>query len=114
MAEKIAPLSGTFLIASIVLFFVSILQIYPWNKTWGFTLILFSIVLFTSSLISMEYSDAKAVLSLDHIKLAATNRVSVNVTNQVTAKPKKQKPKKKVVKKAKKVTPKKKKSKKKK
>lgn len=69
MKEKIAPLSGTFLIMSLVLFFIALIKIYPWNRTWGFTLILLAVVMFTSSLISMQYADAKAVLSLDHIKL---------------------------------------------
>lgn len=74
MTQKIAPLSGTFMIASMVLFFIAFLKIYPWNKTWGFTLILFSVVMFVSSILSMEYADAKSVLSLDHIKFGGEEK----------------------------------------
>ena len=67
--DKVAPLSGGFLIAGIVLLFTAILKIWPVSRSWGFTMILFSVVLITSSLISMNYADAQAMLKLDHIKL---------------------------------------------
>lgn len=95
MGQKIAPLSGTFLIASMILFFIAFLKIYPWNKTWGFTMILFSVVMFVSSILSMEYADAKAVLSLDHIKFGGEEKEEVK-------KPVKKKVKKKKAKKRKK------------
>lgn len=69
MFKKVAPLSGGFFVAGFVLLFVAILKIWPWNKSWGFTMVVFSVVLITSSLISMNYADSKAMLKLDHIKL---------------------------------------------
>lgn len=68
--EKIAPLSGGFLIAGFVLFFVSLFKIWPVNKSWGFTMIFFSIILIVASLVSMTYADAKSLLKVDHIKLS--------------------------------------------
>lgn len=59
--KKIAPLSGGFFIAGIIGLFVSIFKIWGWNRSWGFTLITFSIMLIVASLISMTYADAKKV-----------------------------------------------------
>lgn len=67
--EKVAPLSGGFLIAGIVGLSISIFKIWPVNMSWGFTMILFSVVLIVASLVSMNYADPKAMLKLDHIKL---------------------------------------------
>lgn len=69
MLQKVAPLSGGFFIAGFVGLFIAILKIWPWNKSWGFAMIVFSAVLIVSSLISMEYADAKSILKLDNIKL---------------------------------------------
>jgi len=67
--ERVAPLSGGFMIAGIVGFFISVFKIYPWDKTWGFTMVLFSIILIVASLISMNYADEKSMLKLDNIRL---------------------------------------------
>ena len=69
MMERIAPLSGGFMIAGIVGLAISIFKIWPWDKTWGLTMIVFSVILIVSSLISMTYADAKSVLKLDNIRL---------------------------------------------
>ena len=63
--RKVAPLSTGFLITSIVGFLVSALKIYPMDRTWGFTLMLFFLILFIASMISMTYADADALIAID-------------------------------------------------
>jgi len=53
---NIAPLSGGFMVTSIVGFIVSAVYVYPQNPTWGFTFVLFFILMFIASMISMTYS----------------------------------------------------------
>ena len=58
MWSKVAPLHSSFMIASIVGFLISALYIYKQlgSKTWGFTLMLFFILMFVASIISMTYA----------------------------------------------------------
>ena len=60
----IVPLSAGFMLTSIVGFIISIFYVYPNNITWGFTLTLFFVIMFVSSLISMTY----APMDFDHRK----------------------------------------------
>ena len=53
---KVAPLSGTFLLTAIVGSVISGTYIYDYDKTWGFTLVLFFVLMFVSSLISLTYA----------------------------------------------------------
>ncbi len=55
MLSKVVPLHGSFMITSIVGFLISVLYIYKQlgNKTWGFTFMLFFILMFIASVISM-------------------------------------------------------------
>jgi hypothetical protein len=55
MAFKAAPLPHEWMIASIIGFFVALLQIYPYvSKKWGTAFMLFFILLFISSMVSMS------------------------------------------------------------
>lgn len=58
MLPKVVPLRGSFMVTSIVGFLISALYVYKQlgNKTWGFTFMLFFIVMFIASIISMTYS----------------------------------------------------------
>ncbi len=56
MAYKIAPLHGSFMVAAIVGFLVSAFLIMPTNNDWGFTLLLFFVVMFIAALVSMTKS----------------------------------------------------------
>ena len=58
MLPKVAPLHGSFMITSIVGFIISFLYIYTQlgNKTWGFTFMLFFVLMFIASIISMNSS----------------------------------------------------------
>jgi formate hydrogenlyase subunit 3/multisubunit Na+/H+ antiporter MnhD subunit len=53
---NIAPLSGGFMITSIVGFIISAIFVYPRTKPWGFTFVVFFILMFVASMISMTYS----------------------------------------------------------
>ncbi|MBI1935037.1 hypothetical protein HYS31_01220 [Candidatus Woesearchaeota archaeon] len=53
---NIAPLSGGYMITSIVGFLISAFYILPNSGTWGFTFVLFFTIMFVASLISMTYA----------------------------------------------------------
>jgi len=53
--KEIVPLKGTFMLTSLVGFIISWLYVLPRDKTWGFTFILFFVLMFISSMISMTY-----------------------------------------------------------
>jgi len=52
----IAPLSGGFMIISILGFLLSAYWIFDLDKTWGFTFCLVFTLMFVASLISMTYA----------------------------------------------------------
>ena len=59
MMEKelnIAPLSGGYMLTSIVGFLVSAFYILPNSRKWGFTFVLFFTLMFIASMISMTYA----------------------------------------------------------
>lgn len=53
---NVVPLTGGFMITSIVGFLISVFYIFPLNKPWGFTFSVFFFVMFVSSMISMTYA----------------------------------------------------------
>ena len=53
---NIAPLSGGYMLTSIVGFLVSAFYILPSSRTWGFTFVLFFTLMFVASMISMTYA----------------------------------------------------------
>ena len=61
---NIVPLSGGFMLTSIVGFLISAIYVYPRSATWGFTFSLFFVLMFVASLISMT----KAPVD-DHLKI---------------------------------------------
>ena len=53
--EDITPLPHEWMIVSIIGFFVSWLQVYGyWSKVWGFTFMLFFLILFVATVVNME------------------------------------------------------------
>ena len=60
---KVAPLPGTFLLTAIVGGIISGTYIYDFDKTWGFTLVLFFVLMFIASIISLTYAPTP-----EHIK----------------------------------------------
>lgn len=63
---KAAPLSSSFMLASIVGFLISILYVWNLNKSFGFTFSLIFIVMFIAALISMSHAPVDDALALDH------------------------------------------------
>ena len=53
MTNKFAPLPHEWMLVSIIGFFISVFQIYVWDKTWGITLIVFFGIVFIASVVSM-------------------------------------------------------------
>ena len=53
---NVAPLSGGFMLTSIVGFLISAFYVLPQSAKWGFTFVLFFALMFVASLISMTYS----------------------------------------------------------
>ena len=66
---NIAPLSGGYMITSIVGFLISAFYILPKSKTWGFTFVLFFTLMFIASLISMAYAPSDWPLKMDRKKI---------------------------------------------
>lgn len=53
---NIAPLSGSFMLTSILGFLISAFYVYPQSSPWGFTFMTTFFLMFISSLISMTYA----------------------------------------------------------
>ncbi len=58
---NVAPLTGGYMITSIVGFLISAVYVYDMSKRWGFTFALFFMLMFISSLISMTYGPDEAM-----------------------------------------------------
>ena len=58
---KVAPLSGGYMITSIIGFLISAIYVYDKNNRWGFTFALFFMMMFVASLISMTYGPDEAM-----------------------------------------------------
>jgi len=58
MAKKVpvVPFKGSFMLTSIIGFFVSVYYVMSLSKTWGFTFAIFFATMFIASLISMTYA----------------------------------------------------------
>ena len=54
--NNVAPLSGGYMITSIVGFLISVFWVLPKSSKWGFTFLLFFGIMFISSVISMTYA----------------------------------------------------------
>jgi hypothetical protein len=54
--KSFAPLKGSFMLTSIVGFFVSVYFVWSLSKTWGLAFALFFIMMFIASIISMTFA----------------------------------------------------------
>lgn len=61
MAFKPAPLKNSFMVASIIGFFVSVVYISKFSETWAFTFALMFVLMFIASMISMTYSPTEYI-----------------------------------------------------
>ncbi|MBN1386543.1 hypothetical protein JW968_06255 [Candidatus Woesearchaeota archaeon] len=70
MGRRFAPLSGTFMIASIIGFFISVFILWRIEgcascPTWAFTFAILFAVMFLASIVSMTHAPSEAELMLD-------------------------------------------------
>ena len=63
--HRIAPLSASFMLLSIIGFFISVLWVFPRNSNYGFSFALVFVLMFIASMISMTYSDVDEVLMIE-------------------------------------------------
>jgi formate hydrogenlyase subunit 3/multisubunit Na+/H+ antiporter MnhD subunit len=61
---NVAPLSGGFMVTSIVGFLISVVYVYPQSARWGFTFGIFFALMFMASMISMTYGPDAAQLHI--------------------------------------------------
>lgn len=62
---KIAPLSGSFLLASMLGFAISAIWVYPASKNFGISFMIVFAAMFIASIISMTKGPAEEELKLD-------------------------------------------------
>lgn len=68
---KAAPLPHEWMVVSIIGFFVSLLQVYPyWSKKWGTAFMLFFIIIFIASMVSMT----RATTEPEHIEALQSHK----------------------------------------
>lgn len=68
MKKKITPLSGGFMITSIVGFLISAVYIFPKSTPWGTALLILFAVMFIASMISTTYAPVEAEWELEKRK----------------------------------------------
>ena len=59
---KVAPLTGSFMLTSMVGFLISMIYIYPRTPSYGFAFALVFTLMFIASMISMTYADVDEIL----------------------------------------------------
>jgi len=66
---NVVPLSGGYMITSIVGIMISAFYILPNSITWGFTFVLFFTLMLIAALISMTYAPSDWPLKMDKKRL---------------------------------------------
>ena len=79
VVERSAPLPMGFLLVSIIGFFVSVLTVWDYSKTWGFTFSIFFAIMFISSMISMSYSEVDRALLRESIIVREAHRSNPHI-----------------------------------
>lgn len=64
---KVAPLSSSFLLISILGFIVSGMYVYKADKSFGFAFMFIFAVMFIASMISMANAPVQDQISMDHL-----------------------------------------------
>lgn len=64
--KNVAPLTGGFMITSMVGFIISAVYVFPRSNNWGFTFVLFFTLMFVASMISMTYGPDEAMYHAGH------------------------------------------------
>ncbi|MDO8481101.1 MAG: hypothetical protein Q7S65_04780 [Nanoarchaeota archaeon] len=62
---RVAPLSASFMLSSIIGGTISAMYIYPRSPPWGFTFFMMFVLMFIASMISMTYAPIEIELDAD-------------------------------------------------
>lgn len=57
-SSQFSPLPHEWMLAGIIGFLISAMQVYGYSKTWGFTLMVFFAIIFIASVVSMSNTGA--------------------------------------------------------
>ena len=68
MLKNVAPLSGGYMITSIMGFLISAIYVYDISNRWGLTFAIFFTLMFVASMISMTYGPDEAMYHVGHKK----------------------------------------------
>jgi hypothetical protein len=66
--RKIAPLPGTFMLASMLGFAISMVWVYPQSKSFGIAFMIVFAAMFIASMISLTYAPAEDILAIEKTK----------------------------------------------
>ena len=91
---NIAPLTGGYMMTSIVGIIISLIYVFPRSSQWGFAFTAFFVMMFIASMISMTYGPEEAMLHAGHHRERREKRKAMKKT-PIRAKPKTKKKKKK-------------------
>lgn len=91
---SVAPLTGSWMITSIVGFLISAFFVYERSLSWGFTFMLFFSLMFIAAMISMTYGPVEAQLHVGGKRYRSLKRKPVKVTRKVSKKKRTKKKKK--------------------
>ena len=65
VGRRIAPLSGSFMLASMLGFAISLVWVYPASKGFGFSFMIIFLAMFVASIISLSKAPAEDLLKLE-------------------------------------------------
>jgi len=66
--KKIAPLPGSFMLASMLGFAISVVWVYPQGKGFGVAFMIIFAAMFIASIISMTYAPSEDLLKMEGLK----------------------------------------------
>jgi hypothetical protein len=66
--RKIAPLSGSFMLTSMLGFAISLVWVYPQSVSFGISFMIVFVAMFIASLISLTYAPAEDILAMEKMK----------------------------------------------
>ena len=65
---KIAPLPGSFMLASMLGFAISVVWVYPQSKSFAISFMIVFAAMFVASLISLTYAPAEDLIKMEDLK----------------------------------------------
>ena len=82
---SVVPLSSGFMLTSSIGFIISIFYVYPASKHWGFTFVLFFVLMFVASLISMTYTITPSISIIWKATNQSKERIMTALSRKDTA-----------------------------